>query len=262
MIPVPLGIVHPGEMGAAVGAALSRTGKRVLWASEGRSSESAERAAAAGMEDVERLSVLAREAGTVVSICPPHAAVSVAEAVAEAARGRTGWAYLDANAISPTTASEVAGIVEAAGAWYVDGGIIGPPPHRPGTTRLYLSGTHALDATTSLATLEMEIHVVGEEAFAASALKLSYAAWTKGSAALLLTSRAAAARAGVEQALLQEWAASQPDLAARCEQAQTAAVEKGWRWAGEMDEIAVMMTTLGLPPGFHQAAASVFGDEG
>jgi 3-hydroxyisobutyrate dehydrogenase-like beta-hydroxyacid dehydrogenase len=254
-------VVHPGEMGAAVGAALVNAGQRVIWASEGRSPETKRRAADARLEDVVSIEALVSEADTVLSICPPHAAVGVAEQVARSSHGKNAWTYLDANAIAPTTSSEVSAVMTRAGADYVDGGIIGPPPHRPGTTRLYLSGPNSLQASAVLATSEMEIHVVGDGEFAASALKLSYAAWTKGSQALLLTARAAAARAGVEEALLQEWRTSQPDLPGRYERAELAAAAKGWRWAGEMDEVATMMVSLGLPAGFHRAAATVFRDQ-
>jgi hypothetical protein len=37
-----------------------------------------------------------------------------------------------------------------------------------------------------------------------------------------------------------------------------AAALKGWRWIGEMDEIAASMATAGLPTGFHEAAADVY----
>ena len=45
-----IGVLHPGEMGAAVAACLSRPGLTVLWASAGRGADSAARAAA-GMRD-------------------------------------------------------------------------------------------------------------------------------------------------------------------------------------------------------------------
>jgi hypothetical protein len=76
----------------------------------------------------------------------------------------------------------------------------------------------------------------------------------------LLAARAAAAKAGVEDPLLAEWNISQPGLGGRWEGAQRAALEKGWRWSGEMREIASMFNSLGLPPGFHTAAAEVFED--
>lgn len=257
-----IGILHPGEMGAAVAAALVRAGQTVVWASEGRSAATAERAARSGLTEVPDITQMVDEASTILSICPPHAAVDTAVLVSRAAGDRTGWAYIDANAIAPATAAAVASIVGGAGAEYIDGGIVGPPPHQPGTTRLYLSGAHAIEVTGTLATPELEIHVVYGSPFAASALKLAYAAWTKGSAALLLAAWEAAVRSEVDQALLEEWRASQPDLSDRLERARKSAASKGWRWVGEMEEIASMLESLSLPDGFHRAAASMFRDQG
>src|SRR5262249_11008109 len=92
---------------------------------------------------------------------------------------------------------------------------------------------------------------------AASALKMAYAAWTKGSAALLMAVRALAAAEQVDDALLREWAQSQLDLAARSEAAARGSAPKAWRWIGEMEESAATSATAGLPDGFHGAAAEV-----
>ena len=98
----------------------------------------------------------------------------------------------------------------------------------------------------------------GEASAAASALKMAYASWTKGSAALLLAARALARAEGVEEALLAEWGISQPGLAERSARAAGSAAAKGWRWVAEMEEIAAAMAAAGLPDGFHQAAAEVY----
>src|SRR5438105_1309753 len=92
----------------------------------------------------------------------------------------------------------------------------------------------------------------------ASALKMVYAGWTKGTAALLLALRAVARADRVEDALLREWNESLPDLAARLASAEQSAAKKGWRWVGEMEEIAATFEAAGQPPGFHRAAAEVF----
>jgi hypothetical protein len=92
----------------------------------------------------------------------------------------------------------------------------------------------------------------------ASAVKMAYAAWTKGSAAMLLAVRELARREGVEETLLDEWALSIPELADRSERAARSADAKGWRWIGEMEEIAATFEANGLPGGFHRAAAEVF----
>src|SRR6266516_1481083 len=115
-----IAVLHPGEMGAAVGRCLTGSGHQVLWASQGRGTATAARAEAAGLADARSIEEVAGRAEIIMSICPPHAALEVARAVA----GFQGM-YVDANAISPATAREVAGIVEAGGASYVDGGIIG-----------------------------------------------------------------------------------------------------------------------------------------
>jgi hypothetical protein len=87
---------------------------------------------------------------------------------------------------------------------------------------------------------------------------MAYAAWTKGSSALLLAARALARAEGVEDALLAEWAESQPQLISQVERSAGAAVTKGWRWVGELEEIAQTMASAGLPDGFHEAAAEIF----
>jgi hypothetical protein len=100
--------------------------------------------------------------------------------------------------------------------------------------------------------------VVGTEIGAASAAKMAYAGWTKGSAALLLAVRALARAEGVEDALLTEWARTHPHLAEASERAAGFAAGKSWRWIGEMEEIAASMEAVGLPGGFHAAAAAIY----
>ncbi len=249
----PIGLLHPGEMGAAVGRCLTERGHTVLWASEGRSEETAARAKAAGLTDVGTARKVAAGASVILSICPPHAALDIAWAV----HGYTGL-YVDGNAISPGTAREVAALITGNGGRYVDGGIIGMPPARPGGTRLYLSGQDAAQVQQLFAGTALEPRIVAGPLTAASAVKMAYAAWTKGTAALLLTARALAQAEGVEDALLAEWAQSQPHLAAQSARSAGSAVTKGWRWVGEMEEIAQSMSAAGLPDGFHLAAAEVF----
>jgi 3-hydroxyisobutyrate dehydrogenase-like beta-hydroxyacid dehydrogenase len=242
-------------MGAVVGRCLAGTGHPVLWASDGRGQETAARAKAAGLTDVSAVAAAAGQADVVLSICPPHAAADVARSV----RGFAGL-YIDANAISPRTASDVAAIVTSGGATYVDGGLIGPPPAQQGTTRLYLSGDQAAAAAAAalFENTPLDVRVVAAGPFSASAVKMAFAAWTKGSIALLLASRALAEAEGISEELLAEWAISQPALADRLRYGTQSTAAKGWRWIAEMEEIAATMTAAGLPDGFHQAAADLY----
>jgi 3-hydroxyisobutyrate dehydrogenase-like beta-hydroxyacid dehydrogenase len=248
-----IGVLHPGEMGAAVGACLTQRGLTVLWASAGRGPATAARAASAGMRDVGSAGEMAGQAGVILSVCPPHAALEVARSVAG-----FGGTYVDANAVSPATTREVAEIVTAGGARYVDGGIIGSPPRSPGDSRLYLSGPWAEEISNLFGGTPLDAQVIGGEIGQASAVKMAYAAWTKGTAALILAIRALARAEGVEQTLVAEWQQSQPALTARPHAAARSALQKGWRWVAEMEEIAATMAAAGLPPGFHEAAAAIY----
>jgi 3-hydroxyisobutyrate dehydrogenase-like beta-hydroxyacid dehydrogenase len=244
-----IGILHPGEMGAAIASALRKRGEEVVWASVGRSAATAGRAAAAGLEDVRTVEELARRSEVIFALCPPAAAVEVARFLP-----RFAGIYVDANAVSPATASTIAGLVGR----YVDGGVIGPPPREQGSTRLYLSGGEGLRIADLFAGTIVDARVISEEIGAASALKMTFAAWTKGTSALLLATRAVARAEGVDETLLEEWRTSLPQLLERSDAAARSAARKGWRWIGEMEEIADTFAAAGLPDGFHRAAAEIY----
>jgi 3-hydroxyisobutyrate dehydrogenase-like beta-hydroxyacid dehydrogenase len=246
---VKVGLLHPGEMGAAIGAVLRARNHEVLWASRDRSGSTAERAEQAGLRDVGDVEDLRRRCDVLISVCPPHAAVDVA-------RSAAGFAgiYLDANAVSPQTTREIGTLLDR----FVDGGIVGPPPRESGMTRLYLAGVDAPQLTELFSGTIVDARVVADEPGAASALKMSYASWTKGSSALLLAARALAQAEGVAEALLEEWQLSLPDLPERSVTASRSALRKGWRWVGEMNEIADSYASAGLPDGFHRAAAEIY----
>ena len=247
-----LGILHPGAMGVTVATA---AGAGVSWASTGRSTATHERAETAGMTDRGDLPGLVASCDVIISVCPPHAAGDVARDVAAA--GFAG-VYVDANAIAPATARAIADTVAAAGARFVDGGIIGPPAVRPGTTRLFLAGEDAPAVAAVFTGGPLEAIVLGGPPGSASALKMAYAAYTKGSAALVAAIRALAAAEGIEAPMLDEWERSVPGLAGRSERILGATPRKAWRFAGEMHEIAATFAAAGLPSGFHEAAAEIY----
>ena len=174
-----VGLLNPGEMGAAVGGCLVSVGHEVLWDPAGRSRATTGRALGAGLTGVS-FDRLVAKSSVILSICPPHAALDVARQVAAA--GYTGL-YVDANAISVATAEQVSAVVTAAGATYVDGGIIGQPPEVAGHTRLYLSGPHAIKVRPLFNRSPLDARIAEGPLYAASSVKMAYAAWTKGSSA-------------------------------------------------------------------------------
>jgi len=250
-----VGLLYPGEMGSVVGECLRAGGAPVVWPSAGRTEASRRRARAVGLEDLGTLAAVIAASDFVLSVCPPGSATEVARQVAAA--GFRGL-YVDANAVAPGTARRVGAIVGAAGAELVDGGIIGPPPRESGTTRLYLAGPRAGEVAGLFKGSTLEAVVMPGDVGTASALKMAYAAWTKGSSALLLAVRALAIQEGVDGALRAEWERSQPGLGARSEAAVAANAKKAWRFVGEMEEIAATFAAAGLPAGFHEACAAIY----
>src|SRR5258705_215621 len=250
----PVALLHPGEMGAAIGACLGGRGLRVVWASAGRSAATRSRARAAALEDLGPLERALDVADIVLSVCPPHGALALAREVA--GHGFNG-VYIDATAVSPGRVRDMGGVLEAAEATFVDGGIMGPPPVAGASSRIYLSGGRARDIAGLFAGSNLEAIPLERPAGAASALKACYAAWTKGATALLAAIRALATHEGVEAALLEEWKRSQPELPKRSE-VITVQARKAWRWIGEMEEIAASFEAAGLPGGFHLAAAELY----
>jgi 3-hydroxyisobutyrate dehydrogenase-like beta-hydroxyacid dehydrogenase len=231
-----VGLLFPGEMGAAVGAAADAD---VLWASAGRSAETIARAEAGGLRDVGTLDALAGESEIVLSICPPEIAEDVAHAVAAA--GFEGL-YVEANAIAPARVERIAREI---GLHVVDGGILAKR-----AINLYLSG--AEDDVARVAALFDDSDVLAIPlpggVGSASALKMAFGGWNKIGVLLAAQAYAIARAYGVEEALADEGVG---------EDSIPRAGPKAWRWRAEMEEVADTCAALGLPDGLGRAAAEV-----
>lgn len=250
-----VGVLHPGQMGISFAAALVNVGHSVHWASEHRSSSTQIRAKNVNLHNAETLDALCSQCQYIFSICPPDKATTVAQQVA--CKDFKGT-YTDCNAVSPVTSKRVADIIEQQGGHCVDGGIIGPPAVRTGTTRFYLSGESAEEVKALFEHSVIDARVLGSSIGAASALKMSYAGWTKGTMALLMTQYAVAKQQNIEAALLEEWSLSIPDLADKLNNAINASAPKAWRFSGEMRQIADTLEHAGLPRGWFDAAAESY----
>lgn len=250
-----IGIVYPGEMGVSIAAAAQKSGHQVYWASEGRSAQTRERAAKFNLQDVHTLANLSATCSLIVSICPPHAAEAVAQQVLTHAF--TGI-YLEANAIAPQRAVRLGQAMTAAGVTFVDGGVIGGPAWTPGTTHLYLSGPRADEVAACFSAGPLTTRVIGPEVGKASALKMCFAAYTKGTTALLGAILATAERLGVREELFQQWSQDDSGFAEHAVQRVRQVTGKAWRFTGEMEEIAATFREAGLPGEFHLAAALIY----
>lgn len=247
-----IGILHPGEMGISVAATIQNSGHAVWWVSEGRSDDTRQRAAQRGLLDAGSLAQLYATCTAIVSVCPPGSAEAVAHSVLT--EGFTGL-YMDANAISPQRAEAIGQAMAQAGADFVDGGIIGGPAWTPGRTWLYLSGPKAETAAALFSAGPLETRVIGEAIGKASALKMCFAAYSKGTTALLSAVLATAEALHVRAELEQQWG---PEFAADAARKTQQVTAKAWRFVGEMDEIAATFHAAGTPDGFHKAAADLY----
>jgi len=248
-------MLHPGEMGAVIGGLLVEAGHHVRWVSEDRSPLSRARAVGHGLVEVATLAQGLQGASFVVSVVPPDHALVTAREVAAA--GFDG-VYLDANAIASSEVAAVGELFSGTRCQLCDGGIIGPPPRRAGTTRLVLSGPPAEEVARLFGASALDTEVLGDAVGTASAYKVGFAAWTKGTAALALVLDSYLARHGLGDLLRQEWERRDIDVAARIETARRGAVPKGWRFAGEMEQIATALADVGLPDGWFTAAADAY----
>jgi 3-hydroxyisobutyrate dehydrogenase-like beta-hydroxyacid dehydrogenase len=252
-----VGILTAGEMGSGVGTVLTQQGARVLTWLGGRSARTHERAAQAGMVEVADLETLVRDSEIVLSIVPPATAHSVAEQLAEAVRATTADVLIvDCNAIAPGTVRGIANVVTSAGARFADAGIIGPPPTRPGN-RFFTSGPGASEFA-GLRDFGLDVRELPGEVGKASALKMCYAALTKGLQALGTELFVAARVLGVYDQLREEQARDMSNIVAYLDRATPSMVPKAYRWIGEMEEIARCFDEVGLPGDTFRGIAGVY----
>jgi 3-hydroxyisobutyrate dehydrogenase-like beta-hydroxyacid dehydrogenase len=253
-----VGILSPGAMGSVVGRVLIDHGLRVVTSLEGRSERTQGLADAAGVEDLGSIESLVGEVDILLSILVPAQAGNAARTVASALACTDAQPlYVDCNAIAPQTAQQIGKMLTASGARFVDASIIGPPPREPGSTRFYAAGPHA-GGFAALGDYGLDVIVLGGDIGQASAIKMCYAALTKGLTALGTELLTAAEVLGVLEPLQKEFRTSQATLYERLACSVTRVPVKSRRFAGEMEEIAKTFGAAGLTPKIHAGAADVY----
>jgi 3-hydroxyisobutyrate dehydrogenase-like beta-hydroxyacid dehydrogenase len=250
-----IGVLHPGEMGISLAASAIRSGNNVYWASDGRSEQTASRAAQYALLDARSIEKLCHTSQVVLSICPPHAAEQVADQVLTS---RFRGLYIDANAISPQRAKQMAERMTEAGVSFVDGCVIGGPAWNSGETWLYLSGENADKAAELFSGGPIETGVVGSLPGKASALKMCYASYTKGTIALLGAVMATAESLGVREELENQWSQEDIQSVSRAHNRIRQVTRKAWRFSSEMQDISATYAAAGLPGEFHLAAGEIY----
>jgi 3-hydroxyisobutyrate dehydrogenase-like beta-hydroxyacid dehydrogenase len=250
--------MSPGDMGQAVAFQLKAKDLNVYTALEHRSERTRNLAREAGLKDVGTVTKLVADCDVVLSIMDPGSAVRFAHAAVDALRA-TGRRTLivDCNAIAPETAKEVADLIQKAGGRFLDAGIIGPPPRGKAKTNLFVSGPGATDLE-QLTGPQLIVHAIGEAIADASALKMCYAALTKGTQALWLEVLIAAERLGIGRLLHEQLQQSQAERHNWALNQFPVLPPKAYRWVPEMLEISKTLGAAGMTPKMLEGAADLY----
>ncbi len=253
-----IGVMSPGDMGQAIAQQLKSKGFKVCTALDSRSARSKTLALEAGLTDVGSIAKLTETCELILSVMNPGAALDFAGEVAQAlAVTKKSPLVVDCNAIAPVTMQEIDAKITAAGGRCADGGIIGPPPRGAAKTTLYVSGPEAR-ALEQIATPQLKVHVLSERSGDASAIKMCYAAMTKGVQALVLELLVAARRLGVDTALEAQIKASRSEIYDWVIGALPVMPPKAHRWVPEMREIAKTFEAAGMTPRMFEGAADMY----
>ena len=244
-----IAIQSPGDMGHGIGRLLSQGGYTVVSALEGRSNRTRVLSREAGIEDIGSIGNLFDGVDIILSIMRPDKALEFVQSLAKISIQHSSKpTIVDLNAIAPTTGKIAATEANGAGLRFIDGGIIGGPPKAPQnqSPRLYVSGPGA-DELMALNSTGLDFRNLGTEIGSASAIKMSYAAMTKGLTAIAINSTIIAKLAGVDAAFAEELNFSQPNLFAHMQKWLPDMCPKAYRWVGEMEEIGKTYNENNLP---------------
>jgi len=253
-----IGIMSIGEMGFHWAKLLKSHGIEVLTYDRDRGEVSRKRSENAGVKSVASMSELVDQAELIVSIVVPSAATKVAAKVADAVTntGRKNLLFLDANAISPMSADEIAKVLKPAGVNFVDGCIIGSAAKMGKGTIVYVSGPDA-ERLRELEEFNIPIKVLGSSTNQASAFKVVYAGLTKGLQGLFCELLMGARRFGLLEEIRAQYEESFPGLLDKVAPSIVGLRIHAGRRAEEMDELKRTFNAQGLDSFMAPAAQKV-----
>ena len=194
------------------------------------------------------LQALCGQAELIVSAVTASSTLAVAERAA--AHIRPGCFFLDLNSASPGTKQQAARCIEAAGAHYVEAGVMTSVPPYGVRVPMLLGGVRAAELAPQLKAWGMDATVVSEQLGVASAIKMCRSIMIKGLEALVIESYATARRYGVEDHVLPTLAETFPSIDWHKQGAYffSRVVQHGQRRADEMREAARTVQEAGFEP--------------
>jgi 3-hydroxyisobutyrate dehydrogenase-like beta-hydroxyacid dehydrogenase len=171
---------------------------------------------------------------------------------------RPGTLFLDLNSASPGTKQQAAKVVEAAGGFYVEAGVMTSVPPYGIKVPMLLGGAKAAELAAKLGAWGLDATAVSEQIGVASAIKMCRSVMIKGLEALVIESYATARHYGVESYVLPTLAETFPGIDWEKQGAYffSRVVQHGKRRAEEMREAANTVKDAGFEPFMASAIAS------
>ena len=251
-------ILSPGDMGHAIGQLLKENELRVLTCLTGRSKRTRELSDQAGITDVPNLNELVEQSDVLMSVTVSEAVPGLCREIADAVKVTgTELLFAECNAIAPELSKAMGGVLQGAGARYVDASIIGGPPRNGSSPRIYVSGDNATEFE-QLRDFGLDVRNLGPQLGRASGIKMCYAAMTKGTTALHAELLIAAEKLGLTKELMAEFNGSQPAVVQRMEGWVPGMPAKSRRWISEMEQIEATFQELGLTPNIFKGVADMY----
>ena len=248
-----IGMVGYGEVGKTFTAGLkSRVLSMAAWDLKfddpARRDAARAHAASEGIAACRSLQELCARSDLVISAVTASDTLAVAQAAAP--HVRSGTVFLDLNSASPGTKQRAASLVEAAGAWYVEAGVMTSVPPYGIRAPMLLGGARATELAQVLNAWGMDATAVSDKLGIASAIKMCRSVMIKGLEALVIESYATARAYGVEDYMIPTLQETFPSIDWQQQGAYffSRVVQHGQRRAEEMREAAHTVREAGFEP--------------
>ncbi len=253
-----IGLVGYGEVGRIFGAGLKEqpgVAGVSAWDLKFAAAGGQAAAQAAGLTAQPSMQALCAASDLVISAVTASNTLAVAREAA--AHLRPGAVFLDLNSASPGTKQQAAALVEAAGAHYVEAGVMTSVPPYGLQVPMLLGGPRAAELAQVLAGWGMAATAVSQQLGVASAIKMCRSIMIKGLEALVIESYATARAYGVEDHVLPTLAETFPSIDWDKQGAYffSRVVQHGQRRAEEMREAANTVAEAGFEPFMGRAIA-------
>lgn len=258
-----IGILSPGEMGAALGMLLTARGHFVCSTADGRSARTVELGRSAQLELLPTAADVVRESEIIISTVTPASAVEVAgQVAAELSLLRSNTpsrtvTYVDANSVAPHTAIAIDHMIRQAGAEFVDATIHGLASRLETQGTLFVSGGHS-DAIAGLFGDALRVRNLGSEPGCASLMKMMLGGMSKGIVGLFLQSALLAESFDMTDSFCAELDNYFPDVLSFVRRSLPTCPIHAPRRAAEMLELQDTLDRAGVRSDMAAAAVRVF----